>query len=344
MRQMKARGALLLLILTLSVLAGCERKQNFLYTHGPGAGNIAWLSWAVLITFCVVTVVMWILLLWGILRRRGSFDMHEPVDVGGGQAWMAIGGFGIPFAIIFVFFVLGLRGMAEFPLHTEHPGHHAPNPDILVIGHQWWWEVQYVGGPVDRHFTTANEIHVPVGQPVNIALESADVIHSFWVPKLQGKVDMIPGYVNNLRLEASDAGTYRGQCSQYCGAQHANMAVIVVAQQPKDYETWRARMVQPASQPSTPEEVEGQQVFLSAPCGNCHKVRGTPAGGVVAPDLTHLASRQGLAANMFPNDRADLAAWVTHAQSMKPEVEMPNITQFSGVQLRAMVAYLRQLK
>jgi cytochrome c oxidase subunit 2 len=199
-------------------------------------------------------------------------------------------------------------------------------------------------GPVDRQFTTANEIHVPVGRAVNIALETADVLHSFWVPKLQGKVDMVPGYVNHLRLEATKEGVFRGQCSQYCGAQHANMAVIVVAQQPKAYEAWRAHMVETASQPSTPQEIQGQEVFLSAPCANCHTVRGTGAGGIVAPDLTHMASRQGLAANMFSNDEADLEAWVTHAQSLKPEVTMPNIPQFDGVDLRALVAYLRELK
>ncbi len=146
---------------------------------------------------------MWALILWSVLRRRGSFDTHEPIDAGGGQGWIAIGGFAIPSIILFVFFILSLRGMAEFPMHEDHAGPHAANPEIRVIGHQWWWEVQYIGGPVDRQFTTANEIHVPVGIPVNIALETADVLHSFWVPKLQGKVDMVPGYVNNLRLEAA---------------------------------------------------------------------------------------------------------------------------------------------
>lgn len=344
---MKSRAALLSTVLAFLLLAGCERRQDMLYTDGPGAGSIAWLSWFVFILFCVVTIVMWVLILGGILRRRGSFDTHEPFDVGGGQGWLAIGGFVIPVVILFVSFILSLRGMAEFPMHEDHESHNGSSsaaPDIRIIGHQWWWEVQYIGGPVDQRFTTANEIHVPVGRPVNIALETADVLHSFWVPKLQGKVDMVPGYVNNLRLEAAQEGVYRGQCSQYCGAQHANMAVIVVAQQPKDYEAWRAHMVQPASQPSTRQEIQGQEVFLSAPCANCHAVRGTGAGGIVAPDLTHIASRQGLAANMFPNDDADLEAWVTHAQSLKPEVVMPNITQFDGVELRALVAYLRQLK
>lgn len=340
----KRFAAFLSLALALLLLAGCERKQNFLYTGGTGAASIAWLSWSVFIAFGVVTIIMWVLILWSVLRRRGSFDTHEPVDAGGGQGWIAIGGFAIPALILTVFFVLSLRGMAEFPMHENHENHQIANPDILVIGHQWWWEVHYTGGPLDQRFTTANEIHVPVGIPVNIALETADVLHSFWVPKLQGKVDMVPGYVNNLRLEASQEGTYRGQCSQYCGAQHAHMAVIVVAQQPRDYEAWRVHMVQPASEPSTPQETQGRQVFLSGPCANCHMVRGTPAGGVVGPDLTHIASRQGLAANAFPNDTADLEAWVTHAQSLKPEVGMPNITQFNGKDLRALVAYLEILK
>jgi cytochrome c oxidase subunit 2 len=340
----KLLRGLLPLAMAALLLGGCERRQNFLYTGGRGAASIAWLSWSVFITFAVVTIVMWVLILWSILRRRGSFDTHEPVDAGGGHAWMAIGGFAIPLVILSAFFVLSLRGMAEFPMHEDHEDHNGAAPEIRVIGHQWWWEVQYVGGPPDRRFTTANEIHVPVGIPVNMALETADVLHSFWVPKLQGKVDMVPGYVNNLRLEADHEGTYRGQCSQYCGAQHAHMAVIVVAQQPKDYEAWRARMAQPAAEPSTPEETRGQEVFLSGPCANCHMVRGTAAGGTVAPDLTHIAARQGLAANAFPNDKADLEAWITHAQSLKPEVAMPNITQFNGEDLRAMVAYLEILK
>lgn len=332
------------MFLVMLMLAGCQRKQAFLYTAGPGAASIAWLAWTVLITFCAITAIMWTLILWSVLRRRGSFDTHEPIDVGGGQGWIAIGGFAIPFTILFVFFILSLRGMAEFPMHENHAGQPVSPPDIRIIGHQWWWEVEYIGGPMDQQFRTANEIHVPIGIPVDIALETADVIHSFWVPTLQGKVDMVPGYVNNLRLEATRQGTYRGQCAQYCGAQHANMAIIVIAQQPKDYEAWRAHMAQPASQPTTPQEIQGREVFLSSPCANCHMVRGTPAGGIIAPDLTHIASRQGLAANTFPNDPADLAAWVTHAQSMKPEVFMPNVTQFDGVQLQALVAYLRQLK
>ncbi|HTW63567.1 MAG TPA: cytochrome c oxidase subunit II [Bryobacteraceae bacterium] len=340
----KRSWAPLSLAMATLLLAGCERKQNFLYTAGRGAESIAWLSWSVFITFVLVTIVMWGLILWIMLRRRGSFDTHEPFDAGGGHSWMAIGGFAIPLVILSTFFVLSLRGMAEFPLHDDHADHNVHPPDIRVIGHQWWWEVQYVGGPPDQRFTTANEIHIPVGIPVNMALETADVLHSFWVPKLQGKVDMVPGYVNNLRLEASHVGTYRGQCSQYCGAQHAHMAVIVVAESPEDYEAWRAHMAQPAAEPSTPQETRGREVFLSAPCGNCHMVRGTPAGGTVAPNLTHLASRQGLAANDFPNDTADLEAWITHAQSLKPEVAMPNITQFSGEDLRAMVAYLEILK
>ncbi|MEO8727256.1 MAG: cytochrome c oxidase subunit II [Acidobacteriaceae bacterium] len=330
-------------VCTLLLLSGCDRKQAFLYSAGPAADKLASVSWFALILFLVVSVIMWVLVAWAASRKRGSFDSHEPVDIGGGQAWIAIGGFGIPLIILTVVFVVGLTGMSAFPMHDQ-AAESPSTPDIRIVGHQWWWEVKYVGGPVDQQFTTANEIHIPVGRPVNLELQSGDVIHSFWVPKLQGKMDLVPGYTNHLRIQADHAGTYRGQCTQYCGAQHAHMAIIVVAQEPDEYEAWRQNQLKPASPPTTAEEAHGQEVFLSAPCSNCHMVRGTLAGGTVAPDLTHIASRQGIAANTYKNDQANLEAWVTHAQSMKPEVAMPNITQFSGVELRALVAYLRQLK
>lgn len=342
---MRTRHKLLALTLTLLPLAGCGGAQTILYADGPAASGIAWMTWVVLIGSCAITVFMWALIFLGMLKRRGSFDSHEPVHIGGGQSWLAIGGFAFPVTVLFACFVLSLNGMAEFPMHGDSSAHPSmQSPDIRVIGHQWWWEVRYTGGPVDQQFTTANEIHIPVGVPVNLAIETADVLHSFWVPKLQGKVDMVPGYVNNMRLQADYEGTYRGQCAQYCGAQHAHMVIIVVAQKPADYQAWRAHMVQDAREPATPDEMRGRQVFLAAPCGNCHTVRGTPAGGVVAPDLTHIAARRGLASNTLPNDFADLEAWVTHAQSLKPEVEMPDMTQFSGADLRAMTAYLMSLK
>lgn len=326
-----------------SLLAGCEHAQTVLYSAGPAAHRIAVLSWGMIVLFSVVTIIMWVLIWWTAATRRGTLAEHEPVDAGGGQRWITIGGMLIPFIILFVLFVLGLRLLASFPVKQAS---HMPikHPDILIVGHQWWWEVHYLGKTPDMNVTTANEIHIPVNQPVNIELESRDVIHSFWVPALHGKVDLIPGHPNYIRIEASRAGDYQGQCAEYCGAEHALMRLLVVAQPPDEYKAWLNAQRLPGKTPTQPEAVAGQQVFLSGPCTLCHTVRGTLAGGTVGPDLTHIGSRRYIAANVFPNNNAYLEAWVTHAQSFKPETQMPDLTSFTGQQLRDLVAYLRQLQ
>lgn len=310
--------------------------------HGPGAARIVPLMWAISVLFLAVTLVMWILLVIPV-RRRGSLSEHDPVDIGGGQGWVALGGLLIPLVVLTGFFVAGLILMERFPIHD--PNNSAVmKPDILVIGHQWWWEVHYLDGPPDERFETANEIHIPSGQPVTMEVESADVNHAFWVPALQGKIDMIPGHPNYMRIEASQPGNYLGQCAEYCGKQHAHMRLLVVAQSAADYKSWMQQMLQPGHAPTTPDAIAGEQVFLSTACSRCHTVRGTPAGGHVAPDLTHMASRQYIGADSFPNNTAYLEAWITHAQSFKPGALMPNLTDYTGVQLRDLVAYLQQLK
>ena len=325
----------------LLLLTGCQRTQSTLYPEGPAADKIAHLSWLMLILFLAITVGMWILLTWAMSRRRGTLEEHEPVDVGGGQGWVAWGGLAFPTAVLCVLFILGLKLMASFPVHDVH--HHDLHPEIAIIGRQWWWEVQYLGATAQQ-FTTANEIHIPVGQPVDIELRSLDVIHSFWVPSLHGKVDLIPGHPNFIRIQADHPGVYSGTCAEYCGAQHAHMRLVVVAQQPSDYEAWVQGQRQSAAEPTTEEARRGEQTFMAGPCSNCHQVRGTRAGGRIAPDLTHIASRLNIAANSYPNNDAYLEAWITHAQSLKPGAAMPNLTQFNGQQLRDVVAYLRQLR
>ncbi|MGH9522963.1 MAG: c-type cytochrome, partial [Terriglobales bacterium] len=185
---------------------------------------------------------------------------------------------------------------------------------------------------------------IPVGRPVDVILETADVIHSFWVPALHGKVEMIPGQPNFIRIEASRAGSFDGECGEFCGVQHAHMRLLVVAQQPADYEAWRQQQLMPAAVPTSQEALHGQEVFNNGACALCHTVRGTVAQGKVAPDLTHIGSRQFIAANSFKNDTANLEAWVTHAQSLKPGNEMPDLSEFNGSDLRALVTYLQQLK
>ncbi|HJT90204.1 MAG TPA: cytochrome c oxidase subunit II [Bryobacteraceae bacterium] len=324
----------------LALLTACG-PESMMAPGGPAGHNLANLGWFVFILFLVIAFIMWVLLAWAALRKRGSFDEHAPIDVGGGQPWILIGGFGIPFIVLAAVYVVGLNSMAAFPL--EGPRETAP-ADIRVTGHQWWWQIDYMKGPLDHHVTTANEIHIPVGRPVDIDLASSDVIHSFFIPTLHGKVDLIPGQVNRIRIQADRAGTYRGQCAEYCGAQHAHMILIVVADLPAQYQAWLAGQAADAPQPATDQERQGRDLFMSKACVLCHTIRGTLAAARVGPDLTHIASRQGLAANMLRNNEANLEAWVTHAQSLKPEVAMPDVTEFKGDELRALVAYLEELK
>jgi len=327
--------------LSLALLTGCGHPGSMFAPGGPAAENLAHLGWFVFVLFIVVAVIMWVLLGWSVLRRRGTFDEHAPVDVGGGQPWILIGGFAIPFVILAAVFVIGLDAMTEFPLEGPHETVPA---DIRVTGHRWWWQVNYIKGQMDQQVATANEIHIPVGRPVDIDLTSDDVIHSFFVPRIHGKVDLIPGQTNRIRIEASQPGVYRGQCAEYCGAQHAHMILIVVADPPADYEAWRARQIARAEEPATDQQRRGQQLFLSKACVLCHTIRGTLAAAKVGPDLTHIASRQGIAANMLPNNEANLEAWVTHAQSLKPQAAMPDVNEFTGQQVRDLVAYLEQLR
>ena len=237
-------------------------------------------------------------------------------------------------------YIAGLNSMSDFPLNR---GMLKP-PQIQLIGHQWWWEVHYLYGPVNEHFVTANEIHIPTGSDVDIELNSADVIHSFWVPALHGKVDLIPGTNNRIRIQASHPGVLRGQCAEYCGEEHAEMILLVVAQTPDDFNRWLADSRRLAVQPVTEEQKEGQQLFMSASCSLCHTIQGTLAGGTLGPDLTHIGSRRRIASNWLENNTGNLTAWVTSARSLKPAVLMPNLTQFNGDQVRALVAYLQSLK
>lgn len=334
----------------LTALTGCRYAQSTYNPHGPAANSIANLSWFMSILFLVTTVIMWALIGYAFYRRSGSLAEHEPIDTEGGQTWIAIGGLAIPLIVLTVLFVLGLGLLRDFPIHGMHgAGNHARmaesmKPEIRIVGHQWWWQIDYLNDDPSKGFTTANELHLPVGRPVNIEVETRDVMHSFWVPALHGKVDLIPGQPNYIRLIASQPGEYTGQCAEFCGAEHSRMRILAVVQKPEEYEAWLEAQRKPGAEPDTPQAKTGQEIFIAGPCSMCHSVRGTGAGGSVAPDLTHIASRQMIAANVYPNNTAYLEAWITQAQSLKPACQMPNLTQFSGEQLMDLVAYLRQLK
>jgi cytochrome c oxidase subunit 2 len=214
---------------------------------------------------------------------------------------------------------------------------------IEVTGLQYWWSVRYAEGPAADRFETANEIHVPVGRAVRLVLNARDVIHSFWVPALHGKKDLIPGRANELFLRADRPGIYMGQCAEFCGAQHAKMRIAVVAETPEAFEAWRARQREAARAPATDAERRGQRLFLAGSCALCHTIQGTSAGGRLGPYLTHVGSRLKLASNTLPNTPGHLAGWVLDPQNVKPGTRMPP-SQLSGADVQAVLAYLRSLE
>lgn len=350
LRRLRAAAVKMLLGACALPLAGCDMVQSTFHTAGPAAVHIAVLAWFEVILFLVITAIMWALIGYAFYRRRGSLATHEPISATGGEMWIAIGGLGIPLVVLSVLFVWGLGLLASFPIHGMQGGMSQAQmarmmkPEIRIIGHQWWWEIQYLNDDPSLQFTTANELHLPVGRPVNIEVETRDVMHSFWIPALHGKVDLIPSQANYIRLEASRTGEFTGLCAEYCGDEHALMRLLAVVQQPADYEAWKQAQLKPGAEPTTPQAIAGKQIFLGAPCALCHTVRGTSAGGTVAPDLTHIGSRKMIASDVYPNNNAWLEAWIIHAQSLKPDCLMPNLTQFTGPQLQDLVAYLRQLQ
>ncbi|HEY1899017.1 MAG TPA: cytochrome c oxidase subunit II [Steroidobacteraceae bacterium] len=317
--------------MTLSSPAG------YLNSAGPRAGAIVPLTWYMLIVSILVCVIIgWVL--WRAVRaaRANGGDAETravAVEEGAnGVHWIRNGLLisGVPLAVALVWTMATLAAVSGPP---EHPA-----LTLDVTGHQWWWEVRYDSDQPDQIFTTANEIHIPVGRRVLVRLHGADVIHSFWVPKLTGKTDTIPGQTNLSWLEARASGVYSGPCTEYCGAQHAHMMVQVVAQSPSEFEQWRLRQLQPATPPTDAASQRGA-ALVEYRCGLCHQIRGTNAGAHAGPDLSHIAGRRMLAAGLLPNSRGTLAAWIENAHGLKPGNQMPN-QNLTGEQLTDVLAYL----
>jgi cytochrome c oxidase subunit II len=236
----------------------------------------------------------------------------------------------------------------DFTLGRAHAQPHDPlHPDgalsVTVVGRQWWWEFIYDDTIPERRLTTANELHIPVGVPVLLALKSPDVIHSAWMPRLAGKQDLTPGYLTSLRFTADTAGVYYGACAEFCGAQHANMRFQVIAHSPEEFEQWRAHESSPSLPTSDALAGEGQKVFMASTCAACHTVAGTDARGTVGPVLTHVGSRRTIAANTLLNSAENMARWIRNPQRIKPGTQMPS-TDMPEQSLRALVAYLRSLQ
>jgi cytochrome c oxidase subunit 2 len=244
------------------------------------------------------------------------------------------GGLAFPAVVVFALLVYSLA-ITDKVTAQPAPG----DVRIRVAGEMWWWRVQYLDNE-GVAFETANQIHIPVGKPVTFELVSNDVIHSFWVPQLGGKMDAIPGRTNLLRLQADQAGVYRGQCTEYCGGAHALMALEVVAQPQAEFDAWAVRQAQPAAASSHP----GWTVFANSGCGACHTVRGTDANGLIGPDLTHLASRRTIAAAVQLNTPETLQRFIAHAGEVKPGVRMPDYERLSEADVSAVAGWLGTLQ
>lgn len=324
-----------------AALTGCTSVQPLLDPRGPVARAITELGvWAAAAAALVSAVVIGMLLVPVVRAWRSPGEPPPPLGLPLKELPFALtAGALIPAFVLGGFYVYNLRTLSAV---TRPPA--TPDLTVEVTGHQWWWEVRYPSDDPDRVVETANEIHIPVGRPVRFTVRSADVIHSFWAPQLGRKIDLIPGRVNSIWLQADEPGVYRGQCAEYCGAQHARMALLVIAEPPERFAAWYARQLEPAVLPTDSFRLAGQQTFLGSPCVFCHTVRGTPAGGEVGPELTHLGSRRTIAAGMLPNTVGNLEAWIVDAQHLKPGNHMPSYNLFEGERLRALAAYLHSLR
>ncbi len=327
-------------LLLLSVaLGGCQGWQSALDAQGPAASTLAdmfWIFLAVLATVWVLTMAAMLLA----LRRRRAADADPLATNPGTERRMTITvSTAVGLTLVTVLALTGLSYGGQKALFSHKDG----AVTVSITGQQWWWQITYEDSQPSRTFTTANEIHIPVGEPVLIKLEAADVIHSFWIPNLTGKMDAIPGRQNQIQIQADRPGVYRGQCAEFCGLQHAHMGMLVIAESKEDFERWRDHQAASARPPGDPEQQRGMEIFLSRPCVMCHQVRGTDAGGKVAPDLTHVGSRRYIGAGTLETTRGSIAAWIVDPHGVKPGVNMPTI-QLDPDEVQPLAAYLEGLK
>ena len=312
------------------LLSGCADRQNTLAPHSSAARSITTLWWVMFIGSTIVVMVVSLLVVLAFLRRRGSLDHVEARgESPRARNAVLVSGALVPAVVLTILFVYVLTSVPA----TAEPKPKDAKLTIDVGGKQWFWTVRYPA----QHVTTANELHIPVGVPVRVRVHTDDVIHSFWVPELNRKIDMVPGYDNSVLLEADRAGIYRGQCAEFCGLQHANMAFYVVAEPRAAFGRWVAREQRPPT-----AGAPGATLFTQVGCGGCHTIAGLSTG-TVGPDLTHVGGRMTLAAGTIPQTRADLERWIGDPQHIKPGNKMPAL-HLTGSQIRRLAAYLESLR
>lgn len=321
-----------ILIAFAMIFAGCAGPQSTLAPASAEAEHISVLFWAMAVGAFLIWTTVSGLAFYALLVAPQRHDERLT------RRWIIGGGVIVPTVILSVLLVFALRSLPDLL---------RPAPEssmrIEVVGSQWWWRFTYPtpdGGSVE----IANELHLPVGEPVRFDLRSDDVVHSFWIPSLGGKVDMIPGHQTQISLFPKKVGTYRGVCAEYCGASHADMAFDVEVTSRDDFDTWLRRQSQIAVAPQNDESIRGAKVFRQSGCGACHTIRGTEADGSIGPDLTHVGSRVSLAAGAMDNTEAKLKDWITHPRTIKPDVSMPGFHSLTNKEVEQLAAYLKGLK
>ena len=329
---MSRRARPLLLVVLASLLSSCSLVPSTFQIAGPQ-------DYSTVSTFIIIlamsggllTLVV-VLLIFSMIHFRARPGAPEPEQVTGNRR-LEIGFITLSVILISIAFVLSVGSMVTL----AQP---APNAlRLVVIGHQWWWEYRYP----DLGVVTANELHVPTGVPMRVEVESADVQHDFWLPQFGRMIDAYPGRTNVINVTVDTPGPLVGTCNQFCGTEHAWMRITGVAESQAAFNAWVAQQKQPALQPTSPELIRGQQLFLSNTCVSCHSIAGTSADGVVGPNLTHVGSRQTLGTGVIPNNPQELAAWITNPQAIKPGVHMPPFT-IPSQDIQAIASYLYSLK
>jgi cytochrome c oxidase subunit 2 len=322
-------------------LSGCEGVQNALGGQGAESANFIRLFTAFMVVCTLMYLIIGGALAVAVWRRR-----REALVVDDRRHHDTSSKVGPALAIWTVLIVAGLTALTIASFFTDRfNAAVARNPKIklTVTANQWWWDVKYTTADSSKSVHTANEIHLPVGEAAEVTLKSNDVIHSFWIPNLAGKQDLIPGRTTDAQLLPRQVGLYRGQCAEFCGVEHALMALNVTVEGKADFQRWYAAQLQPATTPASPDQVAGYGYFIGRECATCHNISGTPASGQVAPDLTHFASRRSIAAGSLPMNSANLHAWIRDPQRLKPGTHMPTIAM-SQRDAEALTAYLGSLR
>jgi len=326
-------------VLVLCLLGGCSGAQSALDPGGPQAQHLARLFWIFTGVCTVVWVAVMLVLLASLVRRTPARPDPLRLDARSERRSLAVVGGAVFATLLTIIALTALSYLSQRQLFARE----RPAVTIKVTGQQWWWDVRYESDAPDRTVTTANEIYIPVGRPVTVKLAATDLIHSFWVPSLFGKQDLIPGQDNEIQFTASRPGVYRGQCAEFCGWQHAHMGLVVVALPANEFQNWLTAQAAPAAEPEDAERKRGAEIFAAKACIMCHTVRGTSAGSRVGPDLTHFGSRKTIASATLPMSRGNIAAWIVDPQGIKPGVNMPNVSIASN-ELDPLVSYLAGLR